>query len=292
MTDIREVLHLYLGCECLYGIKAPIPGKKFILTVGTLFWAIDRIEQFTPILSRLSDMTEEDAKQSRELFDRLNEAGKLNGEIEAERTVWALSKGYWLFGDEAFDKGLIIDRKTLKPLKDSNERSKTKEEILKNHFYLPESRDWYGAVQKAMQEYADQEVARLIPSKVKEEEKPEENVNWRRNGNFYSIKATVASSHTEGSEDKMLIPEKIYALYEQMHDSPLKSFLSEWFGLHGTDNPYASKPLEVKKEEKMERKMAQQLRAVVRSYDANEGEIVSPIIGNIRKLLEEYEDRI
>lgn len=51
---------------------------------------------------------------------------QMNGEVWAdcdlhtwkhnqhEVTHYLISKGYWLFGDEAFDKGLIIDFKTLK----------------------------------------------------------------------------------------------------------------------------------------------------------------------------------
>jgi len=60
-------------------------------------------------------------------------------------------------------------------MKDSNERSKTAEQMLQSKgIQFPASRSPrdYNLTLIVMQEYADQEVARLVPSKVKEEEKP------------------------------------------------------------------------------------------------------------------------
>lgn len=104
------------------------------------------INEVVPILNRLSDMTEEDHRwwfksiaNPKEQFDFAEWVTELNGHkcephwtlwvkngsikhgytvginnhFKTEQFVWFLQNGYWIFSDEAFDKGLIIDAKTI-----------------------------------------------------------------------------------------------------------------------------------------------------------------------------------
>jgi hypothetical protein len=126
MKDIKEVLHLYLYCQCQ--LQGDDHVKTFTLTTYNLNYYRAWISEIKPILKRLSDMSEEDADEC--YYD------VMNGQRAVTNTIYAItnssffpstnifqmaagvkfliSKGYWLFGDEAFDQGLIIDSKTLK----------------------------------------------------------------------------------------------------------------------------------------------------------------------------------
>lgn len=111
-------------------------------------------------------------------------------------------------------------------MKDSNERSKTAEEILlkKVGKLAVAGLKWKSLGERkelilsAMQEYADQEVARLVPSKVKEEESKTTGGDKLSKAMGYEMRMgpPVASSHTEGSEERLSISE----LRESEHSFP------------------------------------------------------------------------
>lgn len=96
------------------------------------------------LLSKLEDITKDDVKTLTELIDIKNfknyrwtknvygvsiievtyfNSGRHQEEVfflwinrfTPDQTHYLLKKGYWLFGSDWFDEGLIIDRKTLKP---------------------------------------------------------------------------------------------------------------------------------------------------------------------------------
>lgn len=158
MKDIREVLHLYLGCEVLapspYNAKKLIQGFltgihgeygpeiQFIID-GNAEESPEYVEYnlVKPVLSRLSDMTEEDANRFlhnkgfktynwvnvvkvwdhciRYTFTYPSSSRKREDSVRFDSSspndmLWLIKNGYWIFGDEAFDQGLIIDAKTLK----------------------------------------------------------------------------------------------------------------------------------------------------------------------------------
>lgn len=146
MQELTKIMHLYLGCEVkiddyyhnLYGNH----NKAYISGVSNGLYNIDfyerlangvemcitdeplmlSVKEIKPILYSLSDLTEEHAKE----FQNITNCEKEDLDIFKGGTFhlstindWAfgvqylLSKGYWLFGDEAFDKGDIIDKKTI-----------------------------------------------------------------------------------------------------------------------------------------------------------------------------------
>jgi len=105
------------------------------------------LSEIKPILHRLSDITDDDARivyiiyfgktraedwtgdtgsayfRPKEVAPTINHALRIfSGDDYSSDAIkvmpklfkYLLSKGYWLFGDEAFDQGLIIDSKTLK----------------------------------------------------------------------------------------------------------------------------------------------------------------------------------
>lgn len=152
MNDIKSVLHLYLGCDAqvtaseYYGsgigkiVSIDIEGCVCVVSANTpndrtKYCVEADLSDVKPILSRLSDMTEEDAVESagilggashlsresqifqiKELFQNIHH-GQTNvpGYRWMQLTVYLLSKGYWLFDESAFDSGIILDKKTLKP---------------------------------------------------------------------------------------------------------------------------------------------------------------------------------
>lgn len=135
MTDIKEYLKYYIGCDAFISDEDG-ENKKIKLTVYNLNDYRDYLEDIKPILSRLEDMTEEDAMEldlyMNESFPEVSGYWKNLSEfmkmflppyplryrpgfkIYVKSIYWFTQHGYWLFGDEAFDQGLIIDKKTLK----------------------------------------------------------------------------------------------------------------------------------------------------------------------------------
>lgn len=98
--DIKDYLHLYLGCEAMHGKqKVVVCGLNInsyciqnIINVDTF-----RIEDIKPILRPLSDMTDKESK---------HHANILKGDTESIR--YLLSKGFDLFG--LIQAGLAIDK--------------------------------------------------------------------------------------------------------------------------------------------------------------------------------------
>jgi hypothetical protein len=123
-NNIKEVLHLYLGCKFVMRIRdtdtltSPI---HFSVDALKATYATNQ-DKITPILllRRLSSMSEEEA---REIWDstmertgyKYNHVDRLLAscnriEVIAPVIPELLKRGFWLFSPDAFDKGLIIDR--------------------------------------------------------------------------------------------------------------------------------------------------------------------------------------
>lgn len=114
MKDIKEIIHLYIGQEVwetfnnrkakLVGV---IQGDK--MPVKCLWhdkadWAFD-YDEVKLILRRLSSMTNSEKLEVCIINPKLDD-----NQIAAARTVYLLSKGFWIFDESAFDQGIIIDR--------------------------------------------------------------------------------------------------------------------------------------------------------------------------------------
>lgn len=145
MTNIKEVIHLYLGCE----VRAAEGSMTYTLSGidrkgNALFYDEHGNEMWLPegwkiVLRRLDSMELADMKL---WIDRCTELGlkpidisdnelrlaakmfnkkgfgamdlSSNPELVPHLIAHLLKQGFWLFGDEAFEQGLIID-KNLKP---------------------------------------------------------------------------------------------------------------------------------------------------------------------------------
>lgn len=118
-TKLIDVLHFYLGCEFKVEsiniddeIIKKLTGSIINMSPLSLEMIITSKELTgKPILSRLSDMTEE------EEGEMMNYSGELLGKykhdirVNAKRTAWLCKKGYDLFN--LIDSGQAIDKKTL-----------------------------------------------------------------------------------------------------------------------------------------------------------------------------------
>lgn len=128
MKDIKDYLHLYLGCEVEYGYDGrkaigdihgldPHAGWKVFTRKPIPMYHTVRTELLKPILRPLSDMTEEEfdymffkqpgyvSIESKALVDK-------RFDISPHQVAFLLSKGFDLFG--LIEAGLAIDRTTLK----------------------------------------------------------------------------------------------------------------------------------------------------------------------------------
>jgi hypothetical protein len=102
--DIKDYLHLYLGCECLGNNGKPYTLKPSHFPSN---WK-EGINGHKPILRPLSDMTEEEKK---DYNNRKQRKGHM-AQVHAYNTLWLLSKHFDLFG--LITDGLAIDKTTLK----------------------------------------------------------------------------------------------------------------------------------------------------------------------------------
>lgn len=107
---IKDVLHLYLPFKAdFFGIEIDISsmGGAAILS-----------ENIRPKFRRLSSMTEQEAKDlgviSTWSLVYYSDDGFTwkDASFSPEQLVNLLKAGFWLFGDEAFDKGEIIEIKS------------------------------------------------------------------------------------------------------------------------------------------------------------------------------------
>lgn len=118
MEDVREVLHLYLGQQFVMKITNPMSFDEYTapmtFEVTALRAAYDKGDNHIDpilVLRRLDSMTEEELNYAPEFTAMQIPVNA--GLFTPLEIVWLLSKGFWLFGDSAFDKGLIIDSNTL-----------------------------------------------------------------------------------------------------------------------------------------------------------------------------------
>lgn len=120
-TDIKSVIHLYIGCDCeiqpfdikyrakFLGIDYPNVRVRTPGDLASTEYHNERIK-FKLIVRRLSSMTEEERSEY-ELLSPPYFSGDERMKINAWGTAYLLSKGFWLFGDDAFDEGLVIEAK-------------------------------------------------------------------------------------------------------------------------------------------------------------------------------------
>lgn len=159
MIELKQVLHYYIGCECLEAII--VPGQELIfekskLNIRTLFNVQNNLFVVKPILRRLSDMSEEEMKEllilwfhpSEDVFKETMGSVEFHTEekkrhikhgtgigysifkqsgehasagtlsftrLNAAQFDYLIKQDFWLFGDEAFESGIIIDQKTINP---------------------------------------------------------------------------------------------------------------------------------------------------------------------------------
>lgn len=130
MTQLKDVLHLYPGCEVenypygkesnpVVGILMGVMGERVYIQNKDIKgnnWdhlTIDYVAEITPILNHLSDMPEEDKSELKlNLFQESNLDNPQEIMWTFEQTRILLSKGYDLF--KLIESGQAIDRKTLK----------------------------------------------------------------------------------------------------------------------------------------------------------------------------------
>lgn len=106
MTQLKDVIHFYLGCECI----DPTDGSYYKLKPSNLSNNFQSVEcRHKPILRRLDSISLRDSIEMGIPFDILREvvAGKM---FHPPMFSKLIQRGFWLFGDEAFEQGLIIDK--------------------------------------------------------------------------------------------------------------------------------------------------------------------------------------
>lgn len=141
MDSIKEFLKYYIGCEVhsdqgtmtyrLWHISNDYRQILFKDKHGNEMWLPPG--KWKPCLRKLSSITEEEAIELARLvavsdeFINVKAIRMADGDLivqwkydsynatgekvwSAEQFHYLLSRGFWLFGDEAFDKGLIIEK--------------------------------------------------------------------------------------------------------------------------------------------------------------------------------------
>lgn len=124
--DIKEYLHYYLGQQFMMTKPAYHAVHEFGLSSDTPFAMSGKFADYfhgdavsaevKPILRKLENMTEEEAINGgwSSLGHFKHYCQGNNGAFHPEDFHYLLSRGFWLFGDDWFDEGLIIDKETLK----------------------------------------------------------------------------------------------------------------------------------------------------------------------------------
>lgn len=150
--DIKDYIHLYMGCECFEIIGTKRMNKALTVTPEIIRYALTGTSIYKLSVRKLSSMTEEEYAycgkfgfgasrkeywlQQFEQFENrpVEGQGKKSGiknpetkkvkvreglnlshyTFAPEAFLYLLSKGFWLFGDDWFDEGLILDKDTVK----------------------------------------------------------------------------------------------------------------------------------------------------------------------------------
>jgi len=120
MTDLKDVLHFYLGCK----IQHRFPDKSYNEGIKTLtasklqqiadpetqdekYWT--SLKWWKPILRKLSDMSEEEKTE----YNKRKQRKGYMAQIHADNTAWLISKGFDVF--DLIPSGHAIEAKTLQP---------------------------------------------------------------------------------------------------------------------------------------------------------------------------------
>lgn len=113
MKELKDYLHLYLGCPMQKKLAGRNEGIATLDFIDESVYMLIENGMLIPILRPLSSMTEgEDTELQifmKPYLDRLDDDNHAisHGEVDAERTRWALSKHFDLFG--LIESGLAID---------------------------------------------------------------------------------------------------------------------------------------------------------------------------------------
>ncbi len=109
MENLNSFLKYYIGQPCREFIGSKVLSRTVPFSPTRLQYVQTGTSNFKLILKRLSDI-DEDGREAigLEQFD----GGEFSLSPELTHTLMGL--GYWLFDETAFEKGLIIDEKTLK----------------------------------------------------------------------------------------------------------------------------------------------------------------------------------
>lgn len=114
--EIKDYLHLYLGCQCVWRVKGLDDEWRI---AGVDLKVLDRVYdrqpfEFKPILRKLSDMTEEEATEMQlsGIWFRTTKERWEDIICTPENLIQLLSKHFDLFG--LIESGLAIDATTLK----------------------------------------------------------------------------------------------------------------------------------------------------------------------------------
>lgn len=119
MKQLKEYLHLYLGCEIMNGIDDKI---RVLKSSNLDTYIYTKVGNPKILLRPLSDMTEEEKEQigfsafeilrKNEFGDKVLPARNISAMWAAKQTAYLLSRHFDLFG--LIESGLAID-KTLTP---------------------------------------------------------------------------------------------------------------------------------------------------------------------------------
>lgn len=108
--DIKDYIHLYMGCECFEIIGTKRMNKVLTVTPEIIRYALTGTSIYKLSVRKLSSMTEEEAGHLG--YHSISQNG--GRMYDAQSFQYLLSKGFWLFGDDWFDEGLILDKDTVK----------------------------------------------------------------------------------------------------------------------------------------------------------------------------------
>ena len=125
MKDLKNYLHLYLGCEVICFLNSENPAVKPVKAIlcaenhnkhGFISLNAALVVHAKPILRPISDMTEEEAREG-EIWGVWHDVNLMGEDWDTfgfspHNFKHLLSKGFDLFG--LIEAGLAIDKSTLK----------------------------------------------------------------------------------------------------------------------------------------------------------------------------------